>query len=80
MAQEPLRFAVASDLDLEHTLIKEAWKGEEEVADVRYINGAWQVTFFAGNKQRELSWQELSTIYYAFADFIKEQNADIYGS
>lgn len=76
MTEQTLNFVVTDDFDLEYTLIQEAYIGEEEVADVRYINGNWQVTFFANNQQRELSWEDFSNIYRSFAEFVAEQNAD----
>ncbi len=76
MAEQSLYFVVTDDFDLEYTLIQEAYIGEEEVADVRYVNGDWQVTFFADNQRCELSWEDFSNIHRSFAEFVAEQNAD----
>lgn len=75
MAEQSLYFVVTDDFDLEYTLIQEAYIGEEEVADIRYINGDWQVTFFADNQRCVLSWEDFSNIYRSFAEFVMEQNA-----
>lgn len=77
MEQQKLRFVVTDDLDLEFTLIQEAWIGEREVADVRNVNGVWQVSFFPDGQQCQLSWNDFTEIYRSFSAFVTEQSTNL---
>jgi hypothetical protein len=73
MSQTPLRFVVADDPELDH-LTQEAWLGDQEVADLRLVNGEWRVTFFSSGQLSELSWNNLKTIFETFSKFKSEQS------
>ncbi len=73
MQQEQLRFVVTNDPSLDFDLIQEAWIGNQQVADVRQVNGAWKVTFFPQGQFCELSWKAFTEIYLAFSKFIVEK-------
>ena len=77
MKQEQLRFVVASDRSLDFELIEEAWIGDREVADVRQVDGEWQVTFFPNGKFCELSWEVFAKIYQEFSKFVTEQSSSL---
>jgi len=73
MSQGQLTFTVTNDPTLDFTLIQEAWVGSKEVADIRQVDGVWQVTFFSDSSSCELSWQDLVEIYHVFSKFVTEQ-------
>jgi len=71
MSQTLLRFIIADDPELDH-LTQEAWLGDQEVADLRLVDGEWRVTFFRNSQLGELSWDNMKTIFEAFSKFKSE--------
>jgi hypothetical protein len=73
MLQGQLTFTVTNDPTLDFNLLQEAWVGGKEVADIRQVDGVWQVTFFPDGSSCELSWQDLAEIYRVFSQFVAER-------
>jgi hypothetical protein len=71
MSETLLRFVIADDSELDH-LTQEAWLGNQEIADLRLIDGEWRVTFFPSSQLGELSWDNLKTIFETFSKFKSE--------
>ena len=71
MSQPLLRFVIADDPELDH-LTQEVWLGDQEVADLRLVDGEWRVTFFPIGQFSELSWDHLKAIFETFAKFKSE--------
>jgi hypothetical protein len=68
--QEPVRFVITNDPDHNFDVIQEAWIGDHEVADVRQIDGKWQISFFSESGVCELNWEVYMEIHRAFLKFI----------
>src|SRR5437763_13257653 len=71
ISQTLLRFVVADDPELDH-LTQEAWLGNQEIADLRLIDGEWRVTFFPTGQLGDLSWDNLKAIFETFSKFKSE--------
>lgn len=72
MNESTLKFVVTNDPELNFDLVQEAWINDRLTADVRYVNGNWQVTFFQNNQFCEISWTAFEEIHKAFSKFINE--------
>ncbi|MCI0440201.1 MAG: hypothetical protein L0177_13885 [Chloroflexi bacterium] len=68
-----MQFVVANDPELDFDLLQEAWQDDHLLADLRYVDGEWQVTFFSDDRRFEVPWAQLAEIHKRFGRFIKEQ-------
>lgn len=69
-----LQFVVVNDPELDYELIQEVWFEEQLLADLRYVEGEWVVTFFVQNKAHRLSLKNFAEIQHNFQQFVQAQS------
>lgn len=75
MESPELEFIVANDPSLDYDLIKEVYKKEDnqQIADLRCVEGTWCVTFFSKESIcQEITWTNFEDIYVQFKKFVEE--------
>lgn len=69
-----LQFIVTNDPDLDYDLIQEVWLDETLLADLRYVEDEWVVTFFVQNGTPHLSLENFTEIERTFQQFVQAQS------
>lgn len=70
MQNEQLEFIIANDPENDFELIEEVWLNNQQIADLRLVEGEWRVTFFSNSGSPEISWSFFEEIYQTFQKFI----------
>lgn len=69
-----LQFIVTNDPEFDYELIQEVWLNEQLLADLRYVEGKWIVTFFVQHTSHQLSLADLTEIQHNFHHFVQERS------
>ena len=70
MKNEQLEFVIANDPENNFELMQEVWLDNQQIADLRLVEGAWKVTFFANDRLPEMPWSLFEEIYQTFQKFM----------
>ena len=69
-----LQFVVTNDPELDYELVQEVWLYEQLLADLRYVDSEWVVTFFVQNRTPHLSLENFTEIQRTFQQFVQAQS------
>lgn len=70
MQNRQLEFVVVNDPENDFEIMQEVWLDNQQIADLRLVEGEWKVTFFSKDGMSETPWILFEEIHQAFQKFI----------